>query len=241
MKTVFQKPLFLLWDEKGGVMKQGCRIAAVYSGISYQRGILIESDYRKNMEVIPVNNLENTDLTDYDVLIFPRGTDEEVALKNSKRIEDFLNDKKVVISFGEIPRNWLPGSQWGGVTPEDDGPLRICRYIIGSSGNKLHDIETRHELFEGIENHDLHWHKGATGWCCHGHLIPPAGSEVLVINEAGATMMYLDRNTTAGTMLISSQLDAMCHAYHGVEGAKKLLDNCLVWVKKEVTKLRKVL
>jgi translation initiation factor 2 alpha subunit (eIF-2alpha) len=53
-------------------------------------------------------------------------------------------------------------------------------------------------------------------------------------------MMYIDRESTKGTLLITSQLDAVCHSYHGVEGAKKVLDNILKWAEKEVMRLRGV-
>jgi len=207
------------------------KIAAVYSGISYQRGILIESDYNKIFDIVPVTKLSETDFSSYDILLFPRGTDEEMTLRNTGRIEDFLNSGKVVISMGEIPRNWLPGTCWGGVIPADDGPLDICTF-------EKDGVKTKHDIFSNIEPHELHWHKGATGWCCHGHLIPPKGAEVLVVNKNGNAMMYIDRKTTKGTMIVASQLDAVCHAYHGVEGAKKVLDNTLKWAEEEVYRLR---
>ena len=209
------------------------KTAAVYSGVSYQRGVFIESDYSKKFDVIPATEFSETDISSYDILLFPRGTDEEAMLKNAGRIEDFLNSGKVVISMGEIPRNWLPGTNWDGVIPEDDGPLDICTFKKG-------DADVKHEIFENIEPNELHWHKGATGWCCHGHLIPPENAEILVVNKRGDAMMYIDRESTKGTLLITSQLDAICHSYHGVEGAKKVLDNILKWAEKEVMRLRGV-
>ena len=199
------------------------RIGAVYSGISYQHGVLNSEEYRERVEILPVCDLPETDLTAYDVLIFPRGTDQEITYGIRHKIRGFLDSGRVVVSFGEVTKEWLPSCNWDGVVPEDDGPL---------------EIKKKHPVLERLEAQDLHWHKGATGWCCHGHFIASPDAEVLVTNELGDPVMYIDRQSTRGVILAASQLDAICHAYHGIEGAKTLLNNTLNWAMNESRKLK---
>ena len=219
--------------------KDNVKLAGVYSGISYQHGLFFREGYNKKMAIIPVCTFSSTNLLEYDVLVFPRGTDEEVIYQAKDKVKDFLNRGRVLISFGEVSKNWIPGCRWGGVIPEDDGPLQICKTDSDKAQKSLkHDDLLL--IFKGLSSDDLHWHKGATGWCCHGHLLPPKNAEIMVVNTLGNSMMYIDRESTKGTILVTSQLDAICHAFHGVTSAKVLLDNCLEWAKEETLKMKGV-
>jgi hypothetical protein len=199
------------------------KIGVVYSGISYQHGVLSKDKYRNRLIVLPVCRFLEEDLVTYDALIFPRGTDEEMVYAGRHKIRAFLEAGKIIVTFGEVTKQWLPGCHWGGVVPEDDGPLVI---------QKEHPVST------GLRAQDLHWHKGATGWCCHGHFIAPPHVEILVTNEIGNPVMYIDRQTTKGVILAASQLDAICHAYHGIAVAEIFFDNVLGWIEAEMTALQ---
>ena len=201
----------------------GIRIAAVYSGLSYQHGVFFGDKYREKLTIIPVCSFPETDLAPYDALIFPRGTDLEIVYPARQKIADFLHLGRIVISFGEVTSEWLPGCRWDGVKPEDDGPLEIRSY---------------HPIFTRLKAEDLHWHKGATGWCCHGHFIAPAEAEILATNLLGDPVMYIDRNSTNGIILAASQLDAVCHLFHGIRGADILFENMLNWVLEETYRIR---
>jgi hypothetical protein len=198
-------------------------IGAVYSGLSYQHGVLYGEKYGGKIKILPVCGLPETDLAAYHVLIFPRGTDQEILYTVRHKITEFLNLGKIVISFGEVTKEWLPSCKWDGVKPEDDAPL---------------EIRQNHPVFKDLEAQDLHWHKGATGWCCHGHFIAPAGAEVLVTTMIGDPVMYIDRKSTKGVILAASQLDAICHSFHGIKAAGILFDNIVRWAQDEIKTMR---
>ncbi|MCD6167840.1 MAG: hypothetical protein J7J33_00835 [Caldisericia bacterium] len=200
------------------------RIGAIYSGISYQHAVLNRNEYAQKIEMLPVCDLSKIELSRYAILIFPRGTDQEIVYAEREKIKKFLQYKGIVVSFGEVTKEWLPGCRWGGVKPEDDGPLLIKK---------------NHPVLKGLRPDDLHWHKGATGWCCHGHFVAPAGAEILVTNMLGDPIMYIDRQSTKGVILAASQLDAICHSFHGLKGAKILLDNIVRWAQDEACKIRR--
>lgn len=208
-------------NENGSV---DVRIGVIYTGISYQHSVLEREKYRDKLEPISVCKLLREDLMTYDVLIFPRGTDQEMAYAAREKIRAFLDSSRIVISFGEVTKQWLPGCNWDGVVPEDDGHLSI--------------IEKEHPIFKGLKDESLHWHKGATGWCCHGHFVAPPGSGILVTNEIGYPMVYIDRQSTNGIILVAGQLDAFCHMYAGVRGAEIFFDNALNWAENETKKLK---
>lgn len=198
------------------------KTGAVYSGLSYQHGVLNQDEYHE-IDILPVYDLPDIDLNDYDILIFPRGTDQEIAYSQRDRIRQFLDTGKTVISFGEVTEEWLPGCHWAGVVPEDDGLLVI---------------KDQHPVLENLEPEDLFWHKGSTGWCCHGHFADMKDVEILVTNSLGDPIMYIDRKSTKGIIIAASQLDAICHTFHGIAGARILLDNILRWAKTETQKMK---
>ena len=197
------------------------KIGLIYSGISYQHGILSMDEYRNVMDILPVCDFGKTDLSNYDTLVFPRGTDQEIVYTEREKIGAFLESKGILISFGEVTMGWIPGCLWDGVKPEDDEPLLIKK---------------EHQILKDLDPEDLHWHKGATGWCCHGHFIAPPGAEILVTNTLGDPIMYIDRQSTKGIILVASQLDAICHIYHVQAGARRLFDNCIRWAMIEARK-----
>ncbi|MCL6447065.1 MAG: hypothetical protein K6U04_02765 [Armatimonadetes bacterium] len=211
-------------SDKLAVKKQmQVKIGVIYSGISYQQGVLEKDKYKNRLIILPVCRFLEEDLMTCDALIFPRGTDEEVVYAGREKIREFLEAGKIVVTFGEVTRQWLPGCRWDGVVPADDGPLAI---------------QKGHPVLAGLRAQDLHWHKGATGWCCHGHFVVPPRAEILVTNEIGHPVMYIDRQTTKGVILAASQLDAICHAYHGIAAAEILFDNVLAWIEAEITALQ---
>jgi hypothetical protein len=64
----------------------------------------------------------------------------------------------------------------------------------------------------------------------HGVLAPPNGAEVLLAAPDGAAVAYLDRTSTAGTILVST-IDPLAHFGHtGAPNAARFLDELLLWV-----------
>jgi hypothetical protein len=64
----------------------------------------------------------------------------------------------------------------------------------------------------------------------HGVLAPPTGAEVLLAAPDVAAVVYLDRTSTAGTMLVST-IDPLAHFGHtGAPNAAGFLDALLLWV-----------
>lgn len=70
----------------------------------------------------------------------------------------------------------------------------------------------------------------ATGVHHHGVLEPPAGAEVLLTASGGATVAYLDRTSTAGTLFVTT-VDPLAHfGTTGAADAARFLDAFVPWV-----------
>lgn len=190
-------------------------IGLIYSGVSYQYTFIQRPENCERIVPLNIWELRHHDLSVFDLIIVPRGSDQEALYAHRGKIKEYLDGGGTLASFGEVTTDWLPGARWDGVLPSDDGPLAFA---------------ATHPLLTALEPVDLHWHKGYTGWCCHGHFREPANGDVLVRTETGDPVMYIDTTTTAGTIIAASEIDVVCHAAHDMEGAQKLFENILNWI-----------
>jgi hypothetical protein len=77
-------------------------------------------------------------------------------------------------------------------------------------------------------------------WHYHGVLDPPDGAEVLVTLPGGEALLYVDRVSTPGTLVVST-LDPLSH-YGGyfMPATERFLDGFLPWLAGEVGSRRAV-
>jgi hypothetical protein len=85
-------------------------------------------------------------------------------------------------------------------------------------------IVREHPIVTGFTAEDLHWHPSRERWCCHGHLAAPDGAEVIVANPRGDAWLYVDRVTTNGVIIASSNLDPDTHTFHGSAIARRFFE-----------------
>ncbi|MCG8479092.1 MAG: hypothetical protein MI724_08365 [Spirochaetales bacterium] len=190
-------------------------IGFFYSGVSYQYTFMERPENKERLVPLNAWEMARHDLAVFDLFIVPRGSDQEVLYAFRHKIRAYLEAGGIVASFGEVTTDWLPSVQWDGVVPSDDGPLEFV---------------SAHPILNDLVPVDLHWHKGYTGWCSHGHFREPADGEVLVRTETGDPVMYVDRTSTGGTIIAASEIDVVCHAAHGIDGAQRMFENIVGWI-----------
>ncbi len=193
-------------------------IGLLYSGVSYQYTFLQRPENRGRIVQLNVWEMAHHDLSVFDLIIVPRGSDQEALYAFRTKIYEYLDGGGVLASFGEVTTDWLPGVRWDGVLPSDDGPLQFA---------------ATHPVLQNLIPTDVHWHHGYTGWCCHGHFKEPKKGEVLIRTETGDPVMYIDRTSTRGTIIAGSEIDVVCHAAHGEAAAQRMFENILRWIEGE--------
>lgn len=194
------------------------RQAFVSGGVSYHHALTEPGGLLSGWEMLDIGRLAAVDLNRYDVVLVPRSTDGEMLYARRHQFARFLDRGGVLLAFGELWTNWFPGCQWVGECHED-----ILEPVIANGH------ASDHPLVAGYSAHDLHWHPAKERWCCHGHLLPPPGAEVLVRNQQGDAWLYIDRTTTNGVVLASSNLDPDTHAFHGSQVARGFFERLIDW------------
>ncbi len=194
------------------------RQAVISGGVVYHHGLVQPGEILSGFEIIDIGDLVAVDLNQYDLVLVLRSTDGDSLRARRYQFARFLDRGGVLIAFGESWSGWLPGSRWEPECAED-----VLEPVVRSE----------HPLVADMTPGDLHWHPPLESWCCHGHFVAPEGAEVLVRNQRGDAWLYIDRTSTNGVIVASSNLDPDTHAYHGNPRARAFFHCLLTWARSE--------
>jgi len=195
------------------------RLAALDAGTYYHHRTLYEDRYKHFFdEIIYARHFADADLSDIDVLLVSCRTDPILLVPNRDKIADYLEAGGTVVAMGSTgPHQWLPGVEW------TDTPTNFWWWKEGGSL----DLTVRapdHDLFDHITLSDATWHH-------HGYFAPPEGAETLIDAGDAGSVLYDDRVTTPGRMIVTA-LDPMYH--HGsyfMPATTRFLDGFLPYLK----------
>jgi len=179
------------------------------------------AEFLAGFAAVPLAALPATDLEAFDVVVVPRSCDAEALWVRRHQLARFLDRGGVLVAFGEIWTNWLPGARWEPEAPEDMREPPVVH---------------AHPLVAGIAPGELWWHREHERWCSHGHVAAPVGAELVVTNALGAGWYYVDRVSTRGTIVVASNLDLDTHLFHGSEIARRLLERLVAWLADELAR-----
>jgi hypothetical protein len=203
------------------------KVSVLYSGSKWQYDLFTSAKYSEFIsDIIPACSLPTTDLLAFDVFIVPRESNQEILLESKPKLIEFLNKGKLLISFGEVTRPWLPFCVWEnrypGFTYKEDG-TKECIWDKGQLVTEPYRIlDPEHSLFKNLTIEDLQWH-------FHGMFKAPASADVLLRYGENGDIIYLDSKNFKGKILATT-LDPDVHAGYGVvKKTQKFLDNVLNW------------
>ena len=134
----------------------------------------------------------NTELTSYDVLVVTDFADQEYLYKHKEKIEQFLNEGRIVIFCGHLFRAWLPGC------------LPMMPKKIHSYQDYLVKVPDNSPIFKDVKVEDMVYTKGVAGFFARGYYLAPKNAEVCLTFTDGKVITYIDRETTKGTIIVHS-------------------------------------
>ena len=197
------------------------RKIAVFYGGSYQNHYMFkESEFHVFFDaLIPLRSFANTSLDEFDVLVVPAWSHMKMLEQNIDKIRAFADAGKIVVTFGPQHIDWLPNATW------ENRPTNFWWWLDPNAESGLRLTSPEHSLFKQyITLEDATWHQ-------HGVYHPAAHSEVLVSQEDGAAVLYVDRHSSAG-LWINMTLDPDFHVgMHFMPAAERFLRGFLPWLK----------
>jgi hypothetical protein len=143
--------------------------------------------------------LGSTDLTRYAALIVTPNVDQEYLVRQRWMIRSYLDGGGVLIFGGHLHRDWLPGAS-----------AFIPLANRSMAGYRVAEIAD-HPIFRGKGPDELTFRRGVAGFFARGHHPLPPGAEVLTRLAGGEPATYLDRVSTAGTIVVQATSDLLSY------------------------------
>lgn len=195
------------------------RLAALDSGTYYHHRTLYEPRYRDFFDgVIYTRELDVGSFDDYDVVIVSCRTDPQVLQPHQRLFSSFLAAGGTLVVMGSTgPGQWLPQISWHDT---------VTNFWWWKEGGSLGlSISTpEHALFDYVTLEDATWHH-------HGYFDLPDGATSLIDAAGLGTILYDDRTSTAGRLIVTA-LDPMYHhGSHFMPATTRFLDGFLAYLK----------
>jgi hypothetical protein len=132
------------------------------------------------------------DLTPYDLLVVPNGSDHVAMLKIKDKVQAFLDEGKALMCCDGFFTAWVPGNQW---VMDNSRRTQDVRYLPGP------DL---HGLLRGLDLDQLNFSHGMSGWWSCGYLEAAPGAHVLLADTWQRPIVVLDEVSTRGRMLLTA-------------------------------------
>lgn len=194
-------------------------LASLYDGGSSHHRVLTTDKYARHLgDEVYLPDLADTDLTGCAGLIIPERMHRGLLNRGAGRILDLLDAGGTVFVFtgGEPLPDFLPNVRF------EFRPTNFWWWLEPGASLDLHAPNPDHALFGYLGLRDCTWHY-------HGVLDPPDGAEVLLTLPSGEALLYVDGESTAGTMVVCT-LDPISHfGAHFMPAAERFLDGFLPW------------
>ncbi|MGH8998357.1 MAG: hypothetical protein ACRDY7_03105, partial [Acidimicrobiia bacterium] len=206
--------------------RAGGGLAAVYGGSAQHHRTLTAPKYARHLTggFIYLPDLAGADLRGLDGLVIPERLHRRLLTEAAPRVCDLLDAGGTVAAFagGEPLPEFLPGVRF------EPRPTNYWWWLEPGADLGLRTPSPGHSLFEHLELADCTWHY-------HGVLDPPAGAEVLVTLPGGEALLYVDRVSTAGTLVVST-LDPISHyGSYFMPATERFLDGFWPWLSASLT------
>lgn len=132
------------------------------------------------------------DLTPYDLLVVPNGSDHVAMLKVKDKVRAFLDEGKALVCCDGFFTAWVPGNQW---LMDNSRRTMDVRYSPGTD---------RYHLLDTIDLDQLNFSHGMSGWWSCGYIEAASGADVLLADTWQRPIVVLDEVSTAGRMLLTA-------------------------------------
>ncbi|KUF36301.1 MULTISPECIES: hypothetical protein [Lysinibacillus] len=196
-----------------------------YVGIDIQFTRLTAEDRERGLVFLYLYDLPYVDLTAYAGIIITNHVEEQFLLEHKMILDEYLLQGGVIFSLTEISLPWLANvANW----KRSPIPLKDREIMIEQANCSL---------FKGIEPYDINYRKGVRGFFSRGYFEElPAHAEVLITDQSGVPILYVDRHSTNGTIFAGAGTDIYKVFMHEENTSKKLSMQMLDCIREEANR-----
>ncbi|QAY67449.1 hypothetical protein [Paenibacillus protaetiae] len=195
------------------------KIAFLYSGSSHHHRTVQEPKYSRYLHrVMYMPEFQAEWLDDIDVLIIPSQINVRLMERALPAVHAFLERGGIVAALGAQPESWLPAHNW------EFRPTNFWWWLDRNAASGLVLDQPEYGLFRYINGlADATWHY-------HGVFHPPAGAEIIISVESGGAIMYVDRQSTPGTLIMTTLDPEFHYGSYFMPATERFLDGFLPWL-----------
>ncbi|WP_197492687.1 hypothetical protein [Marinobacter sp. LQ44] len=165
-----------------------------------------------------VLDLGPDDFAAADTLVFCCETRGDLIARHRSAITRFLDQGKTVVAMGNTnPQQWLPQVSW------TDCPTNFWWWITPGADSGLRLLWPEHSLFNYITLADATWHQ-------HGSFAIPEGARSLIDKEGHGSVLYEDRHSTPGRLIVTSLDPCYHHGSYFMPATTRFLRGFLPWL-----------
>ncbi len=200
------------------------RLVALDGGTYYHRESLCGERYRRYFdEVWYAPELPQRALDEVACLLVTDRINPRLMVAAKKSVAAFLDRGGFVVAMGEThPERWLPGIEW------EFHPTNFWWWKTPGATQGLIAPRPLHSLMQDMTLEDASWHY-------HGVFTPPPGADIAIALDGDrGTLLYEDRVTTRGRMLLSTLDPFFHHGSNFMPATTRFLDRFLPWLRAQV-------
>ena len=192
---------------------------AIHPGAYYHIECLEAPRYASRFtRLVRPEDLGSTDLEAFRVLLVPCRTPANRMIAHRERLLGYLDQGGTIVATGESHSHlWLPSFAF------HPHPTNYWWWLEEGADLGVTVTASEHELFRYLEPEALTWH-------LHGWFDPPPGADVLATNATGGAILFDDRSTTNGRMILTTLDSFYHHRSHFMPATTRFLDGFLAWV-----------
>ncbi|HBT72215.1 MAG TPA: hypothetical protein DEB37_08075 [Lysinibacillus sp.] len=196
-----------------------------YVGIDIQFTRLTAEDRERGLVFLYLYDLPYVDLTAYAGIIITNHVEEQFLLEHKMILDEYLLQGGVIFSLTEISLPWLANvANW----KRSPIPLKDREIMIEQANCSL---------FKGIEPYDINYRKGVRGFFYLGYFEElPSNAVVLITDQSGVPILYVDRHSTNGTIFAGAGTDIYKVFMHEENTSKKLSMQMLDCIREEANR-----
>jgi len=194
------------------------KIGVIYGGCVQHHRTYNEPKYNRYFqELIYLPEFAEASLEGFDVLLFPSQLHQGLVAQSKEKIRKFAENGGTIVAFGPQAHEWLPGQNW------EFRPTNFWWWLEKDATSGLVQSMPEHNLFEYITLEDATWHY-------HGVFYPPQGSEVLIELEDRGAILYIDKVSTAGSLIVTTLDPDFHYGSYFMPATERFLDGFLPWL-----------
>lgn len=194
-------------------------ILALHGGTFYHESSYTDPEIGRWLSrIVHVRQADDADFDAADVVLLPDRIHPDVMGRHKERLARLLARGGTVVTLAtDGAAAFLPGIDW---SPRE---VNFWWWVDEGAEPGIHVTAPDHPMFQAVRPEDTIWHY-------HGVFAPPPGAVSLVKAADGGTILYDDRASTPGRLIVTSLDPLFHHGSHFMPASSRFIKALLPWL-----------